>query len=210
LNDEHLFVLCVQKMLVFKPGRRISSRDALNHPYLRDDLDSIRTSSSLSASENDSFSDGRSDTPVSKWIGVRTSRNCQTLLGHPLGHGSQQIIGAQRYRNSSNSLSLCPKMTLSPTAIQTPQSASDGRAYTSWNWYSSLCVRLKMTLGWPLGHNIQQVIGVRTDLWIRQTLSVHHQVTCARADRPGNCFQHWPDKLSFCVCVCVYKTTCLD
>ncbi|XP_070174896.1 cyclin-dependent kinase 6-like [Littorina saxatilis] len=56
----------MERMLVFRPGRRVSSRDALNHPYFRDDLDSIRTSSSLSTSENDSFSDGRSDTPVSK------------------------------------------------------------------------------------------------------------------------------------------------
>lgn len=54
----------MEKMLIFKPGRRISARDALNHLYFRDDVDSIRTSSSLS--ENDSFSDGRSDTPVSK------------------------------------------------------------------------------------------------------------------------------------------------
>ncbi|KAL8599779.1 hypothetical protein ACOMHN_040489 [Nucella lapillus] len=53
----------MERMLVFKPGRRISSHQALMHPYFRDDLDSIRTSSSLS--ENDSI-DGRSDTPVSK------------------------------------------------------------------------------------------------------------------------------------------------
>ncbi|KAK7482976.1 hypothetical protein BaRGS_00025753 [Batillaria attramentaria] len=56
----------LERMLVISPARRISAREALNHPYFRDDLDSIRTSSSLSTSENDSFSDGRSDTPVSK------------------------------------------------------------------------------------------------------------------------------------------------
>lgn len=56
----------LERMLVTNPIRRITARDALNHPYFRDDLDSIRTSSSLSTSENDSFSDGRSDTPVSK------------------------------------------------------------------------------------------------------------------------------------------------
>lgn len=52
---------------MFNPDHRISARDALDHAYFRDDLDSIRTSSSLSTSENDSFdTDGRSDTPVSK------------------------------------------------------------------------------------------------------------------------------------------------
>ncbi|XP_025080840.1 cyclin-dependent kinase 6-like [Pomacea canaliculata] len=57
----------MERMLTFCPDRRISARDALNHRYFRDDLDSIRTSSSLSTSENDSFdTDGRSDTPVSK------------------------------------------------------------------------------------------------------------------------------------------------
>ncbi|KAK3798952.1 hypothetical protein RRG08_016029 [Elysia crispata] len=56
----------LEKLLVFNPDQRIIARAALNHPYFRDDLESIRTTSSLSASENDSFSDGRSDTPVSK------------------------------------------------------------------------------------------------------------------------------------------------
>ncbi|BFZ22729.1 hypothetical protein BsWGS_25767 [Bradybaena similaris] len=56
----------LEKMLTFNPEQRINARNALHHIYFRDDLDSIRTSSSLSPSENDSFCDGRSDTPVSK------------------------------------------------------------------------------------------------------------------------------------------------
>ncbi|XP_012938757.2 cyclin-dependent kinase 4 [Aplysia californica] len=55
----------LEKLLIFNPERRISAREALHHGYFRDDLDSIRTSSSLSTSENDSLSDSRSDTPVS-------------------------------------------------------------------------------------------------------------------------------------------------
>ncbi|KAI8767891.1 cyclin-dependent kinase 4 [Biomphalaria glabrata] len=54
----------LEKMLIFNPSRRIMARNALNHAYFREDLESIRTTSSLS--ENDSFSDSRSDTPVSK------------------------------------------------------------------------------------------------------------------------------------------------
>lgn len=55
----------LEKMLIFNPDRRISAREALHHTYFRDDLDSIRTSSSLSASGSESLSDSRSDTPVS-------------------------------------------------------------------------------------------------------------------------------------------------
>lgn len=63
---ENLAKDLLEQMLIFNPKRRISARDAMHHAYFRDDLDSIRTSSSLSASENDSFCDSRSDTPVSK------------------------------------------------------------------------------------------------------------------------------------------------
>ncbi|KAK6182669.1 cyclin-dependent kinase 6 [Patella vulgata] len=57
----------LEKLLCFNQHRRISAREALSHRYFRDDLDSFRTSSSLSTSETDSFdTDGRSDTPVSK------------------------------------------------------------------------------------------------------------------------------------------------
>ena len=56
---------------MFNPHKRISAKEALNHAYFRDDLDTSRTSSSPSMSspsmsESDS-TDGRSDTPVSKW-----------------------------------------------------------------------------------------------------------------------------------------------
>ena len=62
----HLF----QKLMMFNPHKRISAKEALNHAYFRDDLDTSRTSSSPSMSspsmsESDS-TDGRSDTPVSK------------------------------------------------------------------------------------------------------------------------------------------------
>ncbi|BFZ06495.1 hypothetical protein BsWGS_09534 [Bradybaena similaris] len=56
----------LERLLIFSQDQRINARTALNHTYFRDDLDSIRTSSSLSTSETDSISDGRSDTPVSK------------------------------------------------------------------------------------------------------------------------------------------------
>ncbi|KAK3106220.1 hypothetical protein FSP39_015485 [Pinctada imbricata] len=58
----------IEKLLSFNPHHRISAHDALNHSYFRDELDSVRTSSSLSVSESDSLdtSDCRSDTPVSK------------------------------------------------------------------------------------------------------------------------------------------------
>ncbi|KAL5009592.1 hypothetical protein ScPMuIL_011897 [Solemya velum] len=57
----------LEKFLVFNPHQRICAYDALNHPYFKDDLDSLRTSSSLSVSESDSsITDSRSDTPVSK------------------------------------------------------------------------------------------------------------------------------------------------
>ncbi|XP_046331397.1 cyclin-dependent kinase 6-like [Haliotis cracherodii] len=57
----------LERLLTFDPHRRSSASAALCHPYFRDDLDSLRTSSSLSTSENESFdTDGRSDTPVSK------------------------------------------------------------------------------------------------------------------------------------------------
>jgi len=55
----------LEKLLGFAPSGRVSAREALHHPYFRDDLDSIRTSSSLSASGSESLSDSRSDTPVS-------------------------------------------------------------------------------------------------------------------------------------------------
>ncbi|CAG5119354.1 unnamed protein product [Candidula unifasciata] len=56
----------LEKLLIFRPEQRINARTALNHTYFRDDLDSMRTSSSLSTSETDSISGSRSDTPVSK------------------------------------------------------------------------------------------------------------------------------------------------
>ena len=41
----------------------------MNHAYFKDEIDSLRTSSSMSVSESDSGLDtsSRSDTPVSKW-----------------------------------------------------------------------------------------------------------------------------------------------
>lgn len=57
----------LEKLISFNPHRRLSAQEAMNHSYFRDDLDSLRTSSSLSVSEGESFeTDGRSDTPVSK------------------------------------------------------------------------------------------------------------------------------------------------
>lgn len=57
----------LEKLIQFNPHSRLSARSALQHSYFRDDLDSLRTSSSLSVSESDSCdNDGRSDTPVSK------------------------------------------------------------------------------------------------------------------------------------------------
>ncbi|KAJ8305099.1 hypothetical protein KUTeg_017349 [Tegillarca granosa] len=57
----------LEKLICFNPHRRLSAQEAMNHSYFRDDLDSLRTSSSLSVSEGESFeTDGRSDTPVSK------------------------------------------------------------------------------------------------------------------------------------------------
>lgn len=57
----------LEKLIQFNPHNRLSARSALQHSYFRDDLDSLRTSSSLSVSESDSCdNDGRSDTPVSK------------------------------------------------------------------------------------------------------------------------------------------------
>lgn len=62
------FSIFLQKLLQFNPHKRISARNALNHSYFRDEIDSLRTSSSMSVSESDSGLDtsSRSDTPVSK------------------------------------------------------------------------------------------------------------------------------------------------
>ncbi|XP_041371365.1 cyclin-dependent kinase 6-like [Gigantopelta aegis] len=57
----------LERLLTFNHHRRITASEVLNHAYFKEDLDSIRTSSSLSTSESDSFDTGsRSDTPVSK------------------------------------------------------------------------------------------------------------------------------------------------
>jgi len=56
----------LEKFLIFNPHNRITARDSLQHPYFKDELESIRTSSSLSESESLDTSDCRSDTPVSK------------------------------------------------------------------------------------------------------------------------------------------------
>ncbi|CAC5413630.1 CDK6 [Mytilus coruscus] len=58
----------LEKLLQFNPHKRISARNAMNHSYFRDEIDSLRTSSSMSVSESDSGLDtsSRSDTPVSK------------------------------------------------------------------------------------------------------------------------------------------------
>ncbi|KAK3610961.1 hypothetical protein CHS0354_000964 [Potamilus streckersoni] len=55
----------LENLLKFNPHQRISAKNALNHQYLRDEIDDIQTSSPSSVSESNS-SDGRSDTPVSK------------------------------------------------------------------------------------------------------------------------------------------------
>lgn len=56
----------LEKLLIFNPHNRITAHDSLQHPYFKDELESIRTSSSLSESESLDTSDCRSDTPVSK------------------------------------------------------------------------------------------------------------------------------------------------
>lgn len=58
----------LEKLLQFNAHKRISARNAMNHAYFRDEIDSLRTSSSMSVSESDSGLDtsSRSDTPVSK------------------------------------------------------------------------------------------------------------------------------------------------
>jgi len=126
--DAHC-TLSFQRMLVFRPDRRISSRVALNHPYFRDDLDSIRTSSSLSTSENDSFSDGRSDTPVSKWEAfVRTAgtvdceqihapgENCFSIFWHQNKLGNlpfqQPPVPVEVARNHRQEDSSCDRLSM--------------------------------------------------------------------------------------------------
>lgn len=58
----------LEKLLLFNPHKRISASNAINHAFFRDEIDSLRTSSSMSVSESDSGLDtsSRSDTPVSK------------------------------------------------------------------------------------------------------------------------------------------------
>lgn len=57
----------LQKLLTFNPHRRISASDSLRHKYFKDcDIESVRTTSSLSPTSESDSTDGRSDTPVSK------------------------------------------------------------------------------------------------------------------------------------------------
>ena len=77
--------LLLQKFLIFNPHNRITARDSLQHPYFKDELESIRTSSSLSESESLDTSDCRSDTPVSKWCWkLGTSQNIVLLTPNSL------------------------------------------------------------------------------------------------------------------------------
>ena len=72
----------MQKLLVFNPHNRITARDSLQHPYFKDELESIRTSSSLSESESLDTSDCRSDTPVSKWCWKLGTSQIIVVLTH--------------------------------------------------------------------------------------------------------------------------------